>query len=55
MNYPDVDIAEPAWNRSGVPWHAFYYRGNYPRLQPAKRSYDPLGVFHHGLSVRVWE
>ncbi|WP_420900472.1 BBE domain-containing protein [Micromonospora tulbaghiae] len=55
INYPDVDIAEPAWNRSGVPWHAFHYRGNYPRLQPAKRTYDPLGVFHHGLSVRAWE
>lgn len=55
INYPDVDIADPAWNRSGVPWHAFYYRDNYPRLQRVKRTYDPLDVFHHGLSVRAWE
>ncbi|MFD6696703.1 FAD-binding oxidoreductase [Micromonospora aurantiaca (nom. illeg.)] len=55
INYPDVDIADPAWNRSGVPWHAFYYRDNYPRLQRVKRTYDPLDVFRHGLSVRAWE
>ncbi len=20
INYPDVDLADPAWNTSGVPW-----------------------------------
>ncbi|WDZ83487.1 FAD-dependent oxidoreductase [Micromonospora cathayae] len=52
INYPDADLADPAWNTSGVPWHDLYYRGNYPRLQQVKRRYDPNEVFRHALSVR---
>ncbi|MEU8122587.1 FAD-binding oxidoreductase [Spirillospora sp. NPDC049024] len=52
IGYPDVDLADPEWNTSGVPWHDLYYGGNYPRLQRVKERYDPLGVFRHGLSVR---
>lgn len=52
INHPDVDLADPAWNRSGVPWHTLYYRANYPRLQRVKRRWDPLDVFRHALSVR---
>ncbi|MCF1512436.1 FAD-binding oxidoreductase [Streptomyces glomeratus] len=51
INYPDTDIADPAWNKSGVPWHAFYYRDNYPRLQRVKAHWDPRNVFHHALSI----
>jgi aclacinomycin oxidase len=53
IGYPDVDLADPAWNTSPVPWSALYYKGNYPRLQEVKRRYDPLDVFHHGLSVEL--
>lgn len=53
INHPDTDLADPKWNTSGVPWHALYYKGNYPRLQRAKARWDPGDVFHHALSIRV--
>jgi FAD/FMN-containing dehydrogenase len=52
INHPDTDLADPAWNRSGVPWHAIYYHDNYPRLQRIKARSDPGDVFRHALSVR---
>ncbi|WP_424186641.1 FAD-binding oxidoreductase [Actinokineospora sp. G85] len=55
LNYPDIDLADPAWNTSGVPWHELYYGENYPRLQRVKARYDPLNVFNHALSVRLPE
>jgi len=51
INHPDVDLADPAWNTSGTPWHTIYYQGNYPRLQRVKARYDPRGVFRHALSI----
>jgi len=53
INHPDVDFADPSWNRSGVPWHTLYYQANYPRLQRIKAQWDPLNVFRHALSVRA--
>ena len=53
INHPDIDLADPALNTSGVPWHALYYQGNYPRLQRAKARWDPRNVFHHALSIRA--
>jgi aclacinomycin oxidase len=53
INHPDVDLADPAWNTSGVPWHTLYYQANYPRLQRVKARWDPMNVFHHGLSVQA--
>jgi aclacinomycin oxidase len=52
INHPDVDLADPGWNTSGVPWHTLYYKDNYPRLQKVKARWDPRDVFHHALSVR---
>jgi len=52
INYPDVDLADPAYNKSGVPWHDLYYLGNYPRLQQVKATWDPRNVFHHKLSIQ---
>jgi aclacinomycin oxidase len=52
INHPDTDLADPAMNTSGVPWHAIYYQGNYPRLQQLKSQWDPCDVFRHALSVR---
>lgn len=52
INHPDTDLADPAWNRSGVPWSTLYYKDNYPRLQWIKARWDPRDVFRHGLSVR---
>ena len=46
-------LADPRWNASGVPWHALYYKGNYPRLQRVKARWDPRDVFHHALSIRL--
>lgn len=51
INYPDPDLADRQWNTSGVPWHAFYYRDNYPRLLAAKRTWDPHNLFRHRLSI----
>ncbi|GGN33623.1 FAD-binding protein [Streptomyces fuscichromogenes] len=55
INYPDTDLADPEWNKSPVPWHALYYKDNYPRLQRAKAHWDPRDVFRHALSVRLPE
>jgi FAD/FMN-containing dehydrogenase len=52
INHPDVDLADPAWNRSGVPWHTLYYGANYPRLQRIKAQWDPRNVFRHALSIQ---
>jgi hypothetical protein len=51
INHPDVDLADPVWNTSGVPWYTLYYKDNYPRLQQIKARWDPLNVFHHALSI----
>ena len=52
INHPDTDLADPALNTSGVPWHTLYYKANYPRLQRIKSRWDPLNVFRHALSIR---
>ena len=52
INHPDTDVADPALNTSGVPWHSLYYQSNYPRLQRAKARWDPRNVFRHALSIR---
>lgn len=52
INHPDTDLADPAMNTSGVPWHTLYFQDNYPRLQRVKARWDPRNVFHHALSVR---
>jgi FAD/FMN-containing dehydrogenase len=52
INHPDVDLDDPAWNTSGVPWSTLYYRDNYPRLQRIKARWDPRDVFRHALGVR---
>ncbi len=51
INYPDNDMADPAHNRSGVPWSTLYYKDNYPRLQQMKRRYDPTNFFRHAISI----
>jgi aclacinomycin oxidase len=51
INHPDTDLADPALNTSGVPWHTLYYQANYPRLQRIKARWDPQNVFRHALSI----
>jgi hypothetical protein len=53
INHPDTDLADPALNTSGVPWHTLYYKANYPRLQRIKARWDPRDVFRHPLSIRA--
>jgi FAD/FMN-containing dehydrogenase len=53
INHPDVDLADPALNTSGVPWYTLYYKANYSRLQQIKARWDPLNVFRHALSIRT--
>lgn len=53
INHPDIDVADPALNTSGVPWQTLYFRDNYPRLQRVKREWDPRDVFRHALSIRA--
>ena len=53
INHPDTDLADPALNTSGVPWHTLYYQENYPRLQRIKARWDPGNVFRHALSIPV--
>jgi FAD/FMN-containing dehydrogenase len=51
INYPDADLADPAWNTSGVPWQTLYYKDNHARLREIKQRWDPRGVFRHALSI----
>lgn len=51
INHPDADLADPAWNSSGVPWSTIYYQGNYSRLRAVKTRLDPRHVFRHALSI----
>lgn len=44
VNYCDSDLQD---------WQYLYYKENYPRLQKAKREWDPLNVFHHHQSVEL--
>ncbi|MEV1085821.1 FAD-binding protein [Streptomyces sp. NPDC050211] len=53
INFPDIDMADPKWNTSGIPWHRLYFGDNYRRLQAVKAKWDPRGVFGHPLSVRA--
>jgi aclacinomycin oxidase len=53
INHPDTDLADPALNTSGVPWHTLYYKENYARLQRIKARWDPRNVFRHALSIRA--
>ncbi len=53
INYVDIDLSDPKYNKSSVPWHELYYKDNYPRLQQAKRKWDPHNVFRHGQSVEL--
>ncbi|WP_329584577.1 FAD-binding protein [Kitasatospora sp. NBC_01250] len=53
INYPDRDMDDPRYNRSGVPWSTLYYQDNYPRLQQVKRRWDPSDHFRHSLSVKL--
>jgi len=53
INHPDTDLADPALNTSGVPWHTIYYKEGYPRLQQIKARWDPRNVFRHALSIRA--
>ncbi|USX52531.1 FAD-binding oxidoreductase [Lentzea sp. HUAS12] len=52
INYADADLADPAWNTSGVSAQRLYYQDNYPRLQRIKAKYDPHNVFRHALSIQ---
>ena len=53
INYPDVDLADPAWNTSGISAPALYHRAGYPRLQGIKARWDPRDVFRHQVSVKL--
>ncbi|WP_243762427.1 FAD-binding oxidoreductase [Streptomyces sp. Tu 3180] len=53
VNYPDNDLNDPKYNTSSTPWHALYYKDNYPRLQRVKKKYDPKDFFRHAQSVRL--
>ncbi|MBT3162607.1 FAD-binding oxidoreductase [Streptomyces sp. Vc74B-19] len=51
INYPDVDMLDPAQNTSGVAWYSIIWKDNYPRLQRVKNTYDPHNVFRHAMSL----
>src|SRR6266702_3171590 len=53
INHPDIDLADPALNTSGVPWYQLYYGESYPRLQRIKARWYPRNVFRHALSIRL--
>ncbi|MEU3354878.1 FAD-binding oxidoreductase [Streptomyces sp. NPDC037389] len=52
INYVDADMADPAINASGVPWHQLYFKDNYSRLQAVKAKWDPKNHFTHSMAIR---
>ncbi|WP_326846100.1 FAD-dependent oxidoreductase [Streptomyces kaniharaensis] len=53
VNYPDVDLGTADQPDAAYP--RLYYKGNYARLQSAKKYWDGEGVFHHAQSITVPE
>ncbi len=53
INYPDIELSDPKYNKSSVPWHELYYKDNYPRLQQIKAKWDPRNIFRHGQSIQL--
>ncbi len=53
VNYPDVDLSDPRYNTSSVPWHDLYYKHNYTRLQRIKQKWDPRNIFRHRQSIEL--
>jgi hypothetical protein len=53
INAPDLDITDPAFNKSGVPWYTLYYGDNYERLQRVKACWDPTNFFRHPQSIAL--
>ncbi|MFD0383586.1 BBE domain-containing protein [Streptomyces stramineus] len=53
FNYPDVDLDDYTYNRSGVSAHRLYYGENYEALVAAKAAFDPHDVFRHTQSLPV--
>ena len=51
INLPDLDMADPTINTSGVPWQTLYYSSNYPRLQSVKEEWDPINISQHPISI----
>ncbi|MCF3144036.1 FAD-dependent oxidoreductase [Streptomyces platensis] len=54
INYPDTDLDDPEWNRSGESSHRLYYGDNYARLQAVKEHWDPRDVFRHAQSIQPY-
>ncbi|MEU8912618.1 BBE domain-containing protein [Streptomyces nigrescens] len=54
INYPDRDLDDPEWNRSGQSAHRLYYGDNYGRLQEVKERWDPRNVFRNAQSVQPY-
>ncbi|MFI9269849.1 BBE domain-containing protein [Kitasatospora sp. NPDC052896] len=48
---PDADLADPARNTSGVPWHPLSYQDDYPRLREVRTRWDPRDAFRHAPAV----
>ncbi|MER5771854.1 FAD-binding oxidoreductase [Streptomyces sp. NPDC001985] len=53
INYPDNDLSDPSFNRSGTSHHVLYYKDNYPRLQQIKAKWDPRNFFRHSQSIEL--
>ncbi|MFE0478230.1 FAD-binding oxidoreductase [Streptomyces sp. NPDC058947] len=53
INYPDNDLSDPEFNKSGIPWHQLYYKDNYARLRKVKAAWDPRNVFRHRQSIEL--
>ncbi|MFI9612440.1 FAD-binding oxidoreductase [Streptomyces sp. NPDC052023] len=51
VNYPDNDLSDPTFNRSGTSCHELYHKDNYPRLQQVKAKWDPRNFFRHPQSI----
>ncbi|WP_131737537.1 FAD-dependent oxidoreductase [Actinomadura roseirufa] len=51
INYPDVDLGDPAWNGSEQRWSTLYYKDAYPTLQKIKKHWDPHDIFRSAQSI----
>jgi FAD/FMN-containing dehydrogenase len=54
IGYPDVDLGDPRWNTSGIPWSYLYYKDDYRSLQEVKTRWDPNNIFRHAQSIQTF-
>ncbi|WP_205315242.1 FAD-binding oxidoreductase [Nonomuraea lactucae] len=53
VNWPNLDLLSPEWNRSAMSAQELFHTSNYARLREIKATWDPHDIFRHPLSIAL--